>query len=207
MKNYIFVLLSIFTFSAHSAITGKVLSIHDGDTLQMEIKGKKERVRLLGVDTPEVDFQGETQGEAALKARDYLRSLLPLNATVEVRTQDKALDSNGRLLGQIIYQGRDLNLEMLQSGLAAVYFIYPFDKKVVSLYVAAAEAGALKADQSVLPGYVFRQKVKGYPGTNMVADFTRKCLSSDIEKVPAHRRVFFSDESIALSQGYRTECE
>lgn len=207
MKNLILVFSSVFSLSAHSAITGKVLSIHDGDTLQLEIKGKKERVRLLGVDTPEVDFQGETQGEAALKARDYLRSLLPLNSQVEVRTQDKALDSNGRLLGQIIYQGRDLNLEMLQSGLAAVYFIYPFDKKVVSTYVAAAEIGALKADQLVLPGYIFRQKVKGYPGTNMVADFTLKCLSSDIEKVPVFRRVFFSEESIALSQGYRAECE
>ena len=207
MKNLILVFSSVFSLSAHSTITGKVLSIHDGDTLQLEIKGKKERVRLLGVDTPEVDFQGETQGEAALKARDYLRSLLPLNSQVEVRTQDKALDSNGRLLGQIIYQGRDLNLEMLQSGLAAVYFIYPFDKKVVSTYVAAAEIGALKADQLVLPGYIFRQKVKGYPGTNMVADFTLKCLSSDIEKVPVFRRVFFSEESIALSQGYRAECE
>lgn len=171
--------------------------------------GKKNKVRLLGVDTPEIDFNGFSQGEAAQRARDYLRSLIPLNAEVIIKPQEKSMDSNGRTLGQIFYQGQDINSLMLKAGWGALYFIYPFEKKLVADYIkASGEAyqnnrGLFSSSyQQVALPYIFRQEMKGVPGNNLVGDFSTKRLNQDISAIPAYRRVFFSSENIALTQGY-----
>lgn len=203
-----------FLFSSHvyADVSGKVFSVHDGDTIVMveTITGKKNKVRLLGVDTPEVDFMGATQGETAILARDHLRSLLPLNADIVVKPQDNSMDSNGRLLGQIFYKGQDINLLMLRAGWGAMYFIYPFDKKLVSDYTRVSEEAVINKRGIFAPvfadgqvPYVFRQDIKGLPGTNLVGDFQTKLLKNSVDEVPVYRRVFFNSETIARSQGYR----
>ncbi len=215
MKNLIFLLL-ILTISpvvAAKTITGVVLSIHDGDTLTFLPNGevKKAKLRLMGVDTPEIDFNGHSQGEVALRARDYLMSLLPLNATIQIELSDKNTDSNGRYLGQVKYQGKDLNLEILKAGWGATYFIYPYDKKIVVEYQKASEMASLEklgifSDKYISQplGYMFRQESKGLPGTNLVADYVTKKIYSaeDVESVPHFHRVFFSTLETALIHGF-----
>lgn len=216
MSNFIFSFLIIFSSlqqASAKTLVGKVLSIHDGDTITIvsHESAKKEKVRLLGVDTPEINFNGKSQGEIAEMARDYLKKLLPLNSVVQIELPEKGTDANERYLGKIIYNGIDLNLEMLKSGMGAVYFIYPYDKKMVVAYMQASqqasEAGlgifSLKYKTQPL-AYLFRQLTKGLPGTNLVADFQSKRLysSEDIELVPHYRRVFFSSEEMAIGHGF-----
>lgn len=212
MKKLVLLFLLFTTAFAQADISGRVQSIHDGDTLNiLEAKsGKKARVRLLGVDTPEIDFNGHSQGVVAERARDYLRSLIPINAEIIVKPQEKSLDSNGRYLGQVFYQGQDINYKMLKAGQGVIYFIYPFDKKLFSDYSAVAQlaqdsnAGMFSDEfnQELLP-YIFRQKTKGFPGNNFPADFKLKKLYQNVEDIPVARRVFFASEADALSQGYR----
>jgi micrococcal nuclease len=212
MKISMFVCLVFLSLNVFADYSGVVLSIHDGDTITILEKGapKKTKVRLLGVDTPEVDFNGRTQGEMAFKARDYLRSLIPLNSEIIVKPQEKSLDSNGRTLGQIYYQGQDINYLMLKAGWGALYFIYPFDKKVVSDYVEIS-GEAISNKRGIFSdlylnedlAYMFRINVKGVEGNNLFGDFLTKVLKHNIEEIPSNRRVFFPTESIALSQGYR----
>lgn len=205
--------LSFLQLASAETLVGRVLSLHDGDTItvQFESQSKKEKVRLLGVDTPEVDFNGKSQGEVAEMARSYLQSLLPINSTIQVELPKNGLDSNGRYLGKVIYNGVDINLEMLKAGMGAVYFIYPYDKKTVIEYMSVSETAALNGlgifsdkFKSAPFGYMFRQMMKGVPGTNFVADFeTKKIYSSkDIESVPHYHRVFFSLEETALIHGF-----
>jgi micrococcal nuclease len=208
-------LILIFLTPVLSAKTlnGVVLSIHDGDTLTFVPEGsvKKAKLRLLGVDTPEIDFNGSSQGEVAFMARDYLMSMLPLNAKIQIELSDKNTDSNGRYLGQIKYQGRDLNLEILKAGWGATYFIYPYDKKVVVEYQKASQyafennLGIFSNKYKTQPlGYMFRQGTKGVAGTNLVADFVTKRIYSaeDVELVPHFHRVFFSSEETAIIHGF-----
>ncbi len=216
MKQIFFISFLLLAFQAVSAktITGKVLSIHDGDTLTFLPSGaeaKKAKLRLLGVDTPEIDFNGATQGESAQKALSFLKSLLPLNSVIQIELSDKNMDSNNRYLGQVIFNGIDLNLEMLKAGWGALYFIYPYDKKVFVKYSEAAQkafedkAGLFSEGFShVLLPYIFRQEEKGIPGTNLVGNFKTKKLFSpeDIQSVPHYHRVFFSNENTALGQGF-----
>lgn len=208
-----FVLISIQLASAETLV-GRVLSIHDGDTItvQLDTQTKKEKIRLLGVDSPEIDFNGKTQGAIAEMARDYLRKLLPLNSMIRIDLPSAGgRDINGRYLGIILYNGIDLNLEMLKAGMGAVYFIFPYDKKMAVTYMNASEEAAVnevglysQTYKHELLGYVFRQKVRGTEGTNIVADYATKKLysSQDLELVPHYHRVFFSREETALIHGF-----
>lgn len=201
-----------FDLSAKS-INGVVLSIHDGDTITIMPEGgvKKSKVRLLGVDTPEIDFNGHSQGTIAEIARETLKSILPVDAQIKIELPSGSMDSNGRYLGQIFYKGIDINLEMLSRGMGAVYFIFPYDKKMVAEYLEAAEladlmgVGIFSPEYSKTPlPYMFRQNVKGVLGTNLIADYqTKKLFTADrIELVPHYRRVFFSSEETALIHGF-----
>jgi len=211
MKKSLFICLTFLSLNVFADYSGVVLSIHDGDTITIQEKGalKKTKVRLLGVDTPEVDYNGHSQGEIAFIARDYLRSLIPLNAEIVVKPQEKSLDSNGRTLGQIFYNGQDINLLMLKAGQGALYFIYPFDKKLVNEYAHASGEAMNKKIGIFSPqyeqeelAYMFRINVKGIQGNNLFGDFQTKILKSNIEEIPANLRVFFPSEDIAFSQGY-----
>ncbi len=211
--SFVLFILSFLQPVSAETLVGKVLSIHDGDTITVLLtsQSKKEKVRLLGVDTPELDFNGKSQGPVAEMARDYLKSILPLNSTINIELPKSGLDSNGRYLGKIIYNGVDVNLEMLKAGMGAVYFIYPYDKKTVTEYmnvseIAASNGVGIFSDKfkSNPLGYMFRQMTKGVPGTNFVADYETKKLysSKDIESVPHYHRVFFSLEETALIHGF-----
>lgn len=213
MFTKLFLILFLIPSVEAKSLMGKVLSIHDGDTITFQPEGapKKAKLRLMGVDTPEIDFNGHSQGEVAEKARDYLRSMLPINSTIKIELSEKGMDSNDRYLGQIIYNGVDLNLEMLKAGWGAVYFIYPYDKKLVVNYGEASKIAdeknvgifSAKYEHEPLP-YIFRQDSKGIPGTNMVGNFKTKKLfvSENIEEVPHYLRVFFSSDAMASSQGF-----
>lgn len=206
-------LLSSPQLASAETLVGRVLSIHDGDTItvQFESQSKKEKVRLLGLDAPEIDFNGKSQGEVAEMARSYLKSVLPVNSSIQLELPKKGLDSSGRYLGKIIFNGIDINLEMLKAGMGVVYFIYPYDKKTVIEYMMVSEMAALNEVgiffdkyKTVPLGYMFRQMTKGIPGTNFVADFETKKLysSKDIELVPHYHRVFFSFEETAFNHGF-----
>lgn len=96
----------------------------DGDTVQLVIDvgfylKAEHRIRLLGVDTPELNDKDESKRELAKKAKARVEELL-LGETVFVQTS-KA-DSFGRWLGIItLPDGRNLGTVLIQEGLAEPY--------------------------------------------------------------------------------------
>ncbi|MEF8852199.1 MAG: lamin tail domain-containing protein [Haloarculaceae archaeon] len=115
-----------------------VVSVVDGDTIDVAYpNGTTERVRLLGVDTPEVsaendpaEFEGVPETEAG---RDCLRAAGEgASAAVRQRVADRevtlvvdpAADRRGdfgRLLAYVRVNGTDLNRWLLAEGHARVY--------------------------------------------------------------------------------------
>jgi micrococcal nuclease len=121
---------------------GTVTRVVDGDTLDVRLaSGRSERVRLIGIDTPE-------RGACfAVKATERARQLA-LGKPVVLkgdRTQDTR-DRYGRLLAYVwIPGGKDLGYQLLQGGFGGVYvFRTPFER--LSAYrraeTAAKRAGA-----------------------------------------------------------------
>lgn len=94
-------------------VTVAFLDVVDGDTLDVQINGQEERVRLVGMDTPE---RGQPGYRAAT---DALRTLVASSPLYLVRdTNDR--DNFGRLL-RYIYRADDgtfVNEEMVRQGWA-----------------------------------------------------------------------------------------
>ena len=102
----------------------RVVHVVDGDTIEVVDAGRRETVRLLGVDTPEtVDPRKPVQcfgPEASAYTKQRLEGrLVRLQPDVERR------DRYGRLLAYVIVDGRRFNDELLQRGYARLLVIAP----------------------------------------------------------------------------------
>jgi micrococcal nuclease len=118
-------------------LKGQVTRVVDGDTLIARIGRRNERVRLIGIDAPEVGACYAS--EATVTARK-----LASNQRVQLqgdRTQSRR-DRYGRLLAYVrLPHGRDLGRELLRAGRARVYV---FDRPFARLApYRAAESAAM----------------------------------------------------------------
>jgi micrococcal nuclease len=110
-----------------SAETAAVEWVIDGDTLDLIIDGRQERVRLIGVDTPEtVSRETPVQcfGEEASAA---LKGLLPVNSAVRIERDIEARDRFGRLL-LYVYRAEDdlfINEWLVANGYGDTLFFEP----------------------------------------------------------------------------------
>ena len=201
------------TLAKSTKLNAIVEKISDGDTLQVRLSGSKKttKVRLLGIDTPETDFNGVSQGKAALMARDFLRSLVPLKAEVQLETYSNREDIHQRLLAVIYFNNTEINLSMLESGMAFTYFIFPYDKSLQKKYslasqIASKEKMGIFADeyQNLQAPYLFRQEQKGMEGNMVVASESKRKLfhQIDILLVDHYDRVFFAIPEQAKERGF-----
>ncbi|MEQ8840471.1 MAG: thermonuclease family protein [Acidimicrobiales bacterium] len=119
--------------------------IVDGDTLVAVIDGERERVRLLGIDTPESVAENRPDQCYGKEASDYLASLLPEGAEITLVLDEEARDQYDRLLAYVIRSADDLfvNLDLVERGYADV-LIYDPNDHYESLF-RAAEADAIDA--------------------------------------------------------------
>lgn len=93
-----------------------VLSVHDGDTMGVQCGNQKVKVRLHCIDAPEL-----AQTPWGNEARDRLRELAGKGpVTVQVEDEDKY----GRSVAEVWRDQVNLNLTMVNRGLAAVYGQY-----------------------------------------------------------------------------------
>jgi endonuclease YncB( thermonuclease family) len=99
----------------------RVVKVVDGDTLTVRLaSGVRRKVRLIGIDTPEVYGGVECGGR---KASRSMRRLTPRGTRVVLvsdPTQDK-VDRYGRLLRYVMKSGRDMNRAQVNRGWASVY--------------------------------------------------------------------------------------
>lgn len=81
----------------------KVTNVYDGDTITIDIDlgmhawMKDEKIRLYGINTPEIRGSEREQG---LKSRDYLRDLI-LDKEIILQTIKDKKEKHGRYLGVI----------------------------------------------------------------------------------------------------------
>jgi micrococcal nuclease len=111
------------------------MKIHDGDTLSVRIGGKTEKIRLIGIDAPEVGQR--PWGE---KAKRHLADLIGAS-DITIVTDVRKRDRYGRLLAYVwSTAGRLVNLEMVRDGYAVIYTVPPNVRHVDQLRAAQREA-------------------------------------------------------------------
>ena len=86
---------------------------------------KNERVRIMGIDTPESRTRDKIEKKFGLAAKAKLKSLLGPNPVLQTTISKKGEDMKGkfgRVLGDFIIEGKQVTEIMCKSGHAVPYF-------------------------------------------------------------------------------------
>jgi len=109
-------------FQKNISIWLNVSKVIDGDTIEVIIDDKKESVRLIGIDAPELT-DSSIKGKLALESKEYLKNLLQ-NKKVRLEkdiTQDDK-DIYDRLLRYVFLEdGTLVNKKMIETDMAEEY--------------------------------------------------------------------------------------
>ena len=106
-----------------------VIGVVDGDTIDVSFDGDKQRVRLIGIDTPETRKPNTPIQCFGPEASNFTKHLLAKGTKVLISRDSEARDDYGRLLGYA-YRSDDglfVNLEIVQQGYARLLTIAPND--------------------------------------------------------------------------------
>lgn len=160
MKKRIFFVLSILLVFVSCELTvseplfyeAKITAVIDGDTIQIQFIENppvdckwNERVRLIGVDTPEL-FTTPPE-YFAQEARNYTNQYYLANVIFEFDTVSAKRDKYDRLLGFVYVDGSSysLNEELIENGIGYYYGVFSFDRdKMIDFAAAEKRAKAQK---------------------------------------------------------------
>ncbi|WP_096215737.1 thermonuclease family protein [Enterobacter hormaechei] len=112
-RRFCSLVLFVVAFSASADISGRIVRVLDGDTVEILDPGNRlTRVRLAGIDAPE---KSQPFGQ---RSRQELSSMV-VQRHVTVTGSDT--DRYGRLLGTVWLGATDVNAEQIRKGLAWAY--------------------------------------------------------------------------------------
>jgi endonuclease YncB( thermonuclease family) len=107
----------------------KVVRAVDGDTVVIEYFGKQEKVRLLCVNTPESVHPDKKQNIPMGKVASDFTATKLTGKYVELEFGPERRDRYGRLLGYLILEGVNFNVEMVRNGLSPYYTKYGLSRR------------------------------------------------------------------------------
>ncbi len=116
--------------------SAKVSAIIDGDTLVVD---GGERIRIIGIDTPERGRDGKPGEPYAKVASDYLARLIPPGTTIGLAFDNERQDKYGRTLAHVLRaNGEPVAVALLENGYARTLVIAP-NTRQASCYAAIEE--------------------------------------------------------------------
>jgi len=135
----------------------RVVAVGDGDTITVQIAERRERVRLIGVDTPELHESPKLDRDAqrsrrsrrdiqadGARARTFTADRL-LGQTVSLERDVEPRDRYGRLLAYVwLDDGTLFNVELVRAGWARTLTVPPNVRHVDALVEAQRAARAAR---------------------------------------------------------------
>ena len=109
----------------------KVVRVIDGDTVDVDIDlgfgiwQKNERVRIMGIDTPESRTRNKIEKKFGLAAKAKLKSILGKITVLKTTINKKGVDMKGkfgRVLGDFLQDDKSVAKTMCETGHAVAYF-------------------------------------------------------------------------------------
>lgn len=152
-----------------------VRSVIDGDTIEVTTIG---RVRLLGIDAPEIGRGFDTSAPFGREARERLRTLI-LHRWVRLEQEGPALDAYNRHLAYVVTEdGQFVNATLVREGLARVSARLPL-VRLSELQRAEAEAQAFRrgmwgSTPQIPPASYTRRSGTSRPPTSRTKPSTRR---------------------------------
>lgn len=179
------------------SLSGKVVSIGDGDTLKVNTATSSLTVRLACIDAPEM-----AQAPYGAASREKLQQLLPIGQNVTLQVVDR--DRYGRTVAKVYKGNTSVNLALVQQGYAVVYQQYlkgcpELERELVSAegFAKLQRIGFWNQASPILP-WDFRRDVKPIARNTsskntfqgMPACINSDCNCSDFKTHAEAQRVF-----------------
>lgn len=132
------------------------ISANDGDTFSVNVEGQKERIRLLMVDTPEMNYKEKNPMPYAEEAKQFTTAIMEEAADVKILfDKGPETDDYGRLLTYVFVDDVLLQELLLQEGYATVRYVNKPNNTLESeLRDIQKEAEKQKLNVWSLEGYV-----------------------------------------------------
>ena len=142
------ILLLAMLYASLFAFNGKVVSIHDGDTITILQNKQQIKVRLFGIDAPELK---QPYGK---KSKQFLANLI---AGKVVEVEENGKDRYKRTIGTIFLNDKDVNAQMVENGYAWAY--RKFSKKYTAQESKARKQGlGLWQEKEPTPPWEWRKR-------------------------------------------------
>jgi len=158
------ILLGVCSMVQAEQFDAKVIAVMDGDTVLVLHDGKKIKVRLANIDAPESDQEFGKESRQALVNRVLKK---------QVHISSQAVDSYGRMIAEISVDGKSVNEEQVQNGMAWEYSHFHSNKRYLSLYKEAQQARRGLWGQAVQP-----IAPEQWRKTHLAKPYTTKAASS-----------------------------
>ena len=118
---YISLLLTTYVSADIKIRKQNDLYCYDGDTCYVTYKGKNDKVRLLGLDTPEISNpKCEQEYALGIDARNFVNNLISEGVSIKFKTEYNR-DFFGRILSYIVVDGENVSKKMVSNGLGVIY--------------------------------------------------------------------------------------
>lgn len=136
-------------------VKGKVLHIKDGDTIDVNVKGQKQTVRLLLLDTPESVSNKIPPQKMGKEASSFLKKQLEGKSVTLVYDRGQKEDKYGRKLAYVFCDGIHINEIMIKSGYGIIAYISrPNTTLLPEMLEAEKEAKETRAGVWNIKGFV-----------------------------------------------------
>jgi len=150
------VLVLALTAAEAATLSGRVVGVHDGDTITvLDANRTQYKIRLAGIDAPE--------SKQAFGNRSK-QNLSDLVFGKDVAVEWDKRDRYQRVVGVVLVDGHDVNLEQVRAGMAWWYRQYakeqiPDDRRLYELAENEARAAkrGLWADANPMPPWEWRR--------------------------------------------------
>ncbi|MBQ6446580.1 MAG: thermonuclease family protein [Bacillus sp. (in: Bacteria)] len=137
-------------------VKGKVLHIKDGDTIDVNVKGQKQTVRLLLLDTPESVSQKIPPQKMGKEASSFLKKQVDGKSVTLVYDQGPKEDKYGRKLAYVFCNGIHINELMAKSGYGIIAYISKLNTTLLPEMLEAEKEA--KAGVWSIKGFVNEKK-------------------------------------------------
>ncbi len=114
----------------------KIVRVIDGDTIDVDIDLgfgiwiHKERIRLMGIDTPESRTRDAEEKKAGLYAKSVVQAFLPVGSMQTLKTVNDKTGKFGRILGDFyVYDGEEDRQVLLAEYMIKHYVGVEYDGK------------------------------------------------------------------------------
>ena len=191
-----------------NGIAAKVVRVIDGDTLEVQFNGKTEKVRLIGVDTPETVHPTIGEEPYGKAASNFTKSQLEgKQVTLELDVQER--DQYGRILAYVWLNGKLFNEVLLREGYAQVA-TYPPNVKYVEKFTAAQKE-AREAGRGLWGGAEETEEQTPQQPTATSGKYVGSVKSDKYhlptcewaERIKDENRIWFQTEEEAIKAGYK----